>query len=314
MRLISEKNKIAILEGENIRIDTELPKYKKLKEGKNKENITKDNVTSSIRQFIGNENSERFNLTISDNILKKIGENNDNPVRDNMLDFFLESENDIDTLSLFKQRKLRYRLWRVIKKIFEPKKKKTYTLKLDQLFDRIKVETGKEKEFIDRIDQYISLIKKAQVLHQEAQEEELFDKLIIHVYESVLSISGFNKYIAEDDLIKLQRKCDKKLSIDYIKNFVRVIPDDVVEKKLKADNLQIFDNYAVLYYDPTNNSTNNTKKEKEIIEENKKKDPILFGIIAGSDKLYYIADWVDEFCDLTLDQVVNKIGEVKTLK
>ena len=231
-----------------------------------------------------------------------------------MLDFFLEAENDIDTLSLFEQRKLRYRLWRVIKKIFEPKKKKTYTLKLDQLFDRIKVETGKEKEFIDRIDQYISLIKKAQVLHQEAQEEELFDKLIIHVYESVLSISGFNKYITEDDLIKLQRKCDKKLSIDYIKNFVRVIPDDVVEKKLKADNLQIFDNYAVLYYDPTNNSTNNTKKEKEIIEENKKKDPILFGIIAGSDKLYYIADWVDEFCDLTLDQVVNKIGEVKTLK
>ena len=37
MRLISEKNKIAILEGENIRIDTELPKYKKLKEGRREE-------------------------------------------------------------------------------------------------------------------------------------------------------------------------------------------------------------------------------------------------------------------------------------
>ena len=26
-----------------------------------------------------------------------------------------------------------------------------------------------------------------------------------------------------------------------------------------------------------------------------------------SDKMYFIADWVDEYCDLTLDQMVNDI-------
>ena len=51
-----------------------------------------------------------------------------------------------------------------------------------------------------------------------------------------------------------------------------------------------------------------TEEEKRI-----KKDPILFGVIYGSNKLYYIADWVDEYCDLTWDQVVEKLEKDKTL-
>jgi len=31
------------------------------------------------------------------------------------------------------------------------------------------------------------------------------------------------------------------------------------------------------------------------------------GIIEGSEKLYYVADWEDEFCDLTLDDIVDKL-------
>ena len=41
----------------------------------------------------------------------------------------------------------------------------------------------------------------------------------------------------------------------------------------------------------------------------KKRDPILFGLIKGSRKLYYICDWIDEYCDLTLSQLIDKIGE-----
>ena len=47
-----------------------------------------------------------------------------------------------------------------------------------------------------------------------------------------------------------------------------------------------------------------TKKEKEI-----KKDPILFGVIKKSRKLYYVADWKDEVCDLTLDKMFSELGE-----
>ena len=42
-------------------------------------------------------------------------------------------------------------------------------------------------------------------------------------------------------------------------------------------------------------------------EEIKKRDPIVFGVIAGSNKLYYITDWVDEYCDLTLAKFVDTL-------
>ena len=43
-------------------------------------------------------------------------------------------------------------------------------------------------------------------------------------------------------------------------------------------------------------------------EEAKRRDPIIFGVIAGSKKLYYVADWIDEYCDLTLDAFVDALG------
>lgn len=97
--------------------------------------------------------------------------------------------------------------------------------------------------------------------------------------------------------------------VDFFKEIIRVIPTRVVEDKLRADNLLVFDNYCVLYYDPSGRSYSRTEKEEEEI----KKDPILFGVISGSNKLYYISDWIDELCDLTLEQVVKNLGEIKTI-
>ena len=38
---------------------------------------------------------------------------------------------------------------------------------------------------------------------------------------------------------------------------------DILDKKIKCDELELFDNYVVLYYDPQNNSTELTKKDIE---------------------------------------------------
>ncbi len=86
----------------------------------------------------------------------------------------------------------------------------------------------------------------------------------------------------------------------------------MLKKKVLADNLQVFDNYVILYYDPTGKSFSLTEYEKAE-EERIKKDPILFGVIKDSDKLYYIDSWIDDLCDLTWDQVVEKLSEDKTL-
>lgn len=41
------------------------------------------------------------------------------------------------------------------------------------------------------------------------------------------------------------------------------------------------------------------------------KDPILFGKIKETDKLYFIADWQDEHCDLTFDKLIDFMGKDK---
>lgn len=35
---------------------------------------------------------------------------------------------------------------------------------------------------------------------------------------------------------------------------------------------------------------------------------ILFGLIEGRRRLYVVGDWVDEICDLTMDQIADSIG------
>jgi hypothetical protein len=95
-----------------------------------------------------------------------------------------------------------------------------------------------------------------------------------------------------------------------LKNFSRPLPDKAVKKLTEVDSLEVFDNYVVMCYDPEG------KKKVETEEERvKRKDPILFGLISGSNKLYYITDWVDEYCDLTLQQFVDTLKiEKKDLK
>ena len=87
------------------------------------------------------------------------------------------------------------------------------------------------------------------------------------------------------------------------------MPSDVIEKKIEADKLNIFDNYAVIHYDKT---IENFKQIVTVEEERKdrirRRDPILVGLIQGSRKLYYIADWVTKKDDLALLKVEQLLG------
>ena len=114
---------------------------------------------------------------------------------------------------------------------------------------------------------------------------------------------GYYYVIDEQTIVDFIKKCEKGLSLDYIKNFARPIPQEVVNKISKLNELEIFDNYVVLHYDPEELSYKETEYERA-----KRKDPIIFGLIAGSKKLYYVTDWIDEYCDLTLEKFVDTLG------
>ena len=58
-----------------------------------------------------------------------------------------------------------------------------------------------------------------------------------------------------------------------------------------------------MHYDPAAKSYAETQEEIAA-----RHDPILFGILSGRNDLYFIGDWKDDFCDLTLDQVSEILG------
>jgi hypothetical protein len=157
---------------------------------------------------------------------------------------------------------------------------------------------------------YEKALVQAQTMGQTALLEKLKDLIDSIKGEAVLIAMGLKKYVTERQIVDFYELVgeDKHLKLTWIKNFNRIIPEEVYEAKKDADERKIFDNYVILHYDPENNGEKMTKKE---IED--KKDPILFGLIKNSKKLYYVADWKDDYCDLTLEEMFKTLGE-KVLK
>ena len=176
-----------------------------------------------------------------------------------------------------------------------------------QFFSLVKA-SSKESvaTYRDRVSDYLKSIHNAVTVGQTALVEDLLRGLVTNKYESVLFAEGLYYVINEEQMVKFVSQCEKGIKLDYVKNFTRPMPQDVVDKIAKINQLEVFDNYVVLYYDPEGKVYKETARE-----EAKRKDPIIFGVIAGSTKLYYIADWVDEYCDLTLEKFIDAIGVKK---
>lgn len=202
-------------------------------------------------------------------------------------------------------------LFTLIKKYFtliSQKKKKKVGITIQEFFNQL----NKQKDTIKSVeylaDYYEAAMTKAENFGQTALLDKLKNSMDLVRKETILmkNQNQISKYVTEQQVIDLYNMTDNdaNLKLTWIKNFARMIPTDVYEVKKLSDDLEIFDNYAILHYDPMNNGELLTEVEIE-----KAKDPILFGVIKGSRKLYYIADWKDEYCDLTLDEMFVKLGD-----
>ena len=191
-------------------------------------------------------------------------------------------------------------------KIFKKNNKEDENYEFDAIkfFSLVKA-TSKESAFTyrDRVSNYLKALHNAVDMGQTALQEDLLKGLITNKYESALFAEGYYYVIDEETIVDFIKKCEKGLSLDYIKNFVRPIPQEVADKISKLNELEIFDNYVVLHYDPEKTAYKETEYERA-----KRKDPIIFGLIAGSKKLYYVTDWIDEHCDLTLEKFVDTLS------
>ena len=190
---------------------------------------------------------------------------------------------------------------------FTKKKEELPTMDALKFFSLVKA-SSKESLAVykDRVSKYLTALHNATNIGQTALQEELIRGLITNRYESVLFAEGYYYAITEKQIVDFVKQCEKGIKLNYLKNFNRPLPQSVIDKVSKLNELEVFDNYVVLYYDPEGKIYKETARE-----EAKRRDPIIFGVIAGSRKLYYVDDWVDEYCDLTLDAFVDSLGITK---
>lgn len=180
------------------------------------------------------------------------------------------------------------------------------------LFDEVKanfLEISDEKVDEQEMKQLLTkleLSKQRNVVNQVKNEGKI-KSAEVNLYNA-----GFKQYQTEASLIEFILKCKKGLCLTEIDNFDRVIPDAAADLLSKAEQLAVFDNYLILHYDQ-NKAKNPFLTEKERPKP-KPRDPILFGVIQNSDKFYFIADWIDEFCDLTYKDILKDGKDFKLKK
>lgn len=230
---------------------------------------------------------------------------NSNPAMDTVV------SNYNTQLQIAMDKSVKNNIFNKIKSLF---KKKESEVKEDekymdalQFFSMVKA-SSKESvaTYRDRVSDYLKSIHNAVTVGQTALVEDLLRGLVTNKYESVLFAEGLYYVVNEQQMVSFVKQCEKGIKLEYVKNFTRPMPQDIVDKIAKINQFEVFDNYVVLYYDPDGKIYKETAKE-----EAKRKDPIIFGVIAGSEKLYYVADWIDEYCDLTLEAFIDAIGVKK---
>lgn len=135
-------------------------------------------------------------------------------------------------------------------------------------------------------------------------------KLIFHIEsiekEREIVKLGFNTFVYRDDIEEyIDNVANDVVKIIDLENYEREIPDDVVQRFEKVKD--IFDQSYVVFTDYTG------EIERKVQQERREKDPILFGTFQDKstktliDRFYYIGDWVDEYCDLTLDKMISEV-------
>lgn len=115
----------------------------------------------------------------------------------------------------------------------------------------------------------------------------------------------YNTYVNKDVLYNfMEKNKERTVIINYLSEYPREIPLDIAEKIEVLKENHVFDSFIIVYTDYTG------EERSKVAEDEREKDPIIFGIYANPrekliyDRYYFIADWEDEFCDLTMEKLI----------
>ena len=158
-------------------------------------------------------------------------------------------------------------------------------------------------------DNAIYLLDKYKKTNQIAGMKKLM--FIINTIEKEKEAvqSGIDQFVYREDIEEFITKVSSEVvKIIDLENYPREIPDDIILEFEKVKD--VFDKFYVIFTDYTGEA------EKQVEKSRRDKDPILFGAFHDrdtktlSEKFYYIGDWIDEYCDLTLEKMVTEMERV----
>jgi len=141
-------------------------------------------------------------------------------------------------------------------------------------------------------------------------QKDSAEKMIFHMEtiekEHELVKHGVTTFVYKEDVVEFVNDIsDDVVKIIELENFQRALPEEAIQAVAKTRHL--FDEFFVVFTDYTGET------EKKVVKERIEKDPILFGVFFDEDKdiaierFYFLADWEDEYCDLTLDKMVSEM-------
>jgi len=151
-----------------------------------------------------------------------------------------------------------------------------------------------------------TLMNKYKEFGQKKAEKRLAFHIKTLLKEYKLIDLGITKFVYEEDITNFIDNISKKpVRIIEMSNYPREIPEEFLDIVKATKNL--FDDYFIVFTDYSNGAL---KKEVE-----KERDPILFGGFCTKnykelgDRFYYLGDWVDEYCDLTLEELIKQTSK-----
>lgn len=193
---------------------------------------------------------------------------------------------------------------------------KDNTKKVESLFNKIKKAFARADE--NQQEKIIDNLTEIKNNAEELNQQNLFLEAEIKLKNAMTEVeaikAGYDRYVLKEDVNELIENLKAKdggrqLAFSNLERYPRVIPQKNAKLIKKAK--KYFDSVYVLY----------TAKKEEVEKEKIAKDPIAFGVVkykggenssnitrntsVESNHMFFITDWVDEYCDLTLDKLVE---------
>lgn len=158
-------------------------------------------------------------------------------------------------------------------------------------------------------DNCLELLNKYKITGQTRGMEKLLFHLNCIEKEREIVAMGIDTFVYRDDIeFYINEVASDVVKIIDIESYEREIPDEIVAIIERVKDK--FDQLYIVFTDYTG------KVERQVEKERRRKDPILFGTFQNGktrsviDRFYYLGDWIDEYCDLTLDKMVNETQKV----